>query len=60
MECVAGGGATGDRAAVLVRLQDKLLSVDLFTAELRLIGAAESRQISARQSANDAGEPLEK
>ena len=55
--CVfSGEGATGDRAAVMVRLQDKLMSVDLFSAELRLIGASQSsRQISARQSANDAG-----
>lgn len=32
------------------------MSVDLFTAELRLLGAGDSRQISARQSANEAGE----
>ena len=41
----------------MVRLQDKLMSVDLFSAELRLIGASQSsRQISAKQSANEAGE----
>ena len=40
----------------MVRLQDKLMSVDLFSAELRLIGASQSsRQISAKQSANEAG-----
>lgn len=58
----AGDGATGDRAAVMVRLQDKLYSVDLFTSQLRLIGGKPgdgSTQVSARQSAVDAsGESL--
>lgn len=53
---LVGEGATGDRAVVRVQLGDKLMSVDLFTAELRFLSmATDSPHISARQSANNAG-----